>query len=80
MNEKIVKAIKRAGFLLVMCIGFWINYFTAFLSTMLFLVSYFTVKPILWVFKGGNTILEDFFYHIVSRCCDFDKKVQDYLD
>ena len=80
MNEKTVKTIKRAGFLLAMCIGFWINCFTAFFSTILYLVSHFTVKPILWVFKGKNTILEDFFCNLVNKCCDFDKKVQDYLD
>lgn len=80
MNEKTVKTIKRAGFLLAMCIGFWINCYTSFLSTVLYLLSYFIVKPILWVFKGKNTILEDFFCHFVNWCCEFDKKVQDYLD
>lgn len=70
----------RVLFILTMIVGFWINSFTSFFSTILYLLSLALVKPILWIIHGKNQIIEEKFSDFIEWCYSVDKRIHETID
>ena len=82
-----MKTLERAGFLLFMVVGFWINILGCAVTLVSYLVAFFTVKPVIWIIYGSKkdnlhdrAPVEEIFCNIIHWCCNLDERIMKHLD